>query len=83
MDWRYREAPGEGTTRTQCVAPSLRERRLQEFAAYHNAEYCIAVMNGTSALELAMVGVGLEPGDEVAFHPTKRLRSIVLLIGPA
>jgi dTDP-4-amino-4,6-dideoxygalactose transaminase len=44
---------------------------LQEWATYHDAEYCIAVMNGTSALELAMVGVGLEPGDEVGFESTK------------
>lgn len=37
----------------------------QEFAAYHHAEYGIALANGTVALELALNALGIEPGDEV------------------
>lgn len=32
---------------------------------FTGAKYCIAVSNGTSALELALVGLGLKRGDEV------------------
>lgn len=35
------------------------------FAALHNAEYCIAVNNGTAALHLALWALDIEPGDEV------------------
>lgn len=37
----------------------------QEFAAYCEARYCVAVNSGTSALHLALLGVGVGPGDEV------------------
>ncbi len=35
------------------------------FAAYHDADFGIAVSNGTVALELALVAAGIRPGDEV------------------
>lgn len=37
----------------------------QEFAAYCGAKYCVALNSGTSALHLALLGAGVQPGDEV------------------
>lgn len=37
----------------------------QEFAAFQQAEYGIAVTNGTAALEVALAALGVGPGDEV------------------
>jgi dTDP-4-amino-4,6-dideoxygalactose transaminase len=37
----------------------------QEFAAYCDAKYCVALNSGTSALHLALLGAGVGPGDEV------------------
>lgn len=37
----------------------------QEFAAYHNRRYALAVANGTVALELGLAAMGIGPGDEV------------------
>ncbi len=37
----------------------------QEFAAFCGARYGVAVANGTAALHLALVAVGVQPGDEV------------------
>jgi len=37
----------------------------QAFAAYQDAQYGIAVTNGTQALECALKALGIKPGDEV------------------
>ena len=37
----------------------------QEFAAFIGAKHCLAVANGTAALHLACLAIGLGPGDEV------------------
>jgi len=37
----------------------------QKFATYCNTNYCIAVNNGTSALHLAMLALGIGEGNEV------------------
>jgi dTDP-3-amino-3,4,6-trideoxy-alpha-D-glucose transaminase len=41
------------------------ERFEREFAAWCEAEHAIGVSSGTSALELALRGLGIGPGDEV------------------
>ena len=37
----------------------------REFAAFQGAEHCLAVNNGTVAIECALAGLGLRPGEEV------------------
>ncbi len=41
----------------------------EEFAGYCGARYGIAVNSGTSALHLALLTAGIEPGDEVITVP--------------
>jgi dTDP-4-amino-4,6-dideoxygalactose transaminase len=36
----------------------------QEYAAFTGARYCVAVANGTDAIEVALRGLGVGPGDE-------------------
>lgn len=44
---------------------SRAEQFERAFAAYHDAQHAVAVANGTVALELALLAVGIRPGDEV------------------
>jgi len=37
----------------------------EEFAAWNNSNYCVAVSSGTSALHLALLALGIKQGDEV------------------
>ncbi|MCL5005102.1 MAG: DegT/DnrJ/EryC1/StrS family aminotransferase [Acidobacteria bacterium] len=37
----------------------------KKFAAMHTAKYCLAVANGTIAIEIALQAAGIRPGDEV------------------
>lgn len=41
----------------------------QRFAAFHGANYGIAVANGTVSLEIALTAAGIKPGDEVIVPP--------------
>ena len=37
----------------------------EEFAHYCHAKHCVGVANGTDAIELALRGLGIGPGDKV------------------
>ncbi|GLF94864.1 DegT/DnrJ/EryC1/StrS family aminotransferase [Streptomyces yaizuensis] len=37
----------------------------EEFAAYHGADHCVSVDNGTNAIKLGLQALGIGPGDEV------------------
>ncbi len=37
----------------------------KEFAAYHDGKYCLAISNGTLAIQAALKALGIEAGDEV------------------
>jgi dTDP-4-amino-4,6-dideoxygalactose transaminase len=37
----------------------------REFADYLGAQHCVAVANGTDAIEIGLQAIGIEPGDEV------------------
>ena len=37
----------------------------KEFATYHKTKYALATNSGTSALEMAVKAIGIQPGDEV------------------
>ena len=41
----------------------------EEFAAYCEVRHCVALNSGTSALHLALLAVGVQPGDEVITTP--------------
>ena len=47
----------------------------REFADFHNAHHGIALTNGTLALELALIALGIEPGDEVIVTPRSYVAS--------
>ena len=45
------------------------ERFEAEFAAYIGCRHCIGLNNGTSALHMALIALGVGPGDEVITTP--------------
>lgn len=51
-----------------------------EFAAFTDSEYAIALANGTLALDLAMVGLGIGAGDEVIVTSRTFLASVSTVI---
>ena len=52
----------------------------REFAAFAGTDYAIAVANGTLALDLALKGLGIGPGDEVVVTPRTFLASATSVI---
>jgi len=52
----------------------------REFAAFAGTEYAIAVANGTLALDLALKGLSIGPGDEVVVTPRTFLASATAVI---
>lgn len=51
----------------------------EEFAAYCGTSECIALNSGTSALHLALLAAGVEPGDEVITVPFTFIASVAAI----
>lgn len=49
----------------QLILGSETEKFEQEFAQYMETKHCIAVTSGTTALHLALLSLGVGPGDEI------------------
>src|SRR5579863_4930931 len=52
----------------------------REFAAYCGAKECIALNSGTSALHLALLAAGVQPGDEVITVPFTFVASVASVL---
>lgn len=52
----------------------------REFAAWAETEFAIAVANGSVALELALHGLGIGPGDEVIVTPRTFIASVSCVV---
>ncbi|MEU2898395.1 DegT/DnrJ/EryC1/StrS family aminotransferase [Streptomyces sp. NPDC001273] len=53
----------------------------EEFAAYHGADHCVGVDNGTNALKLALQALGIGPGDEVITVSNTAAPTVVAIDG--
>lgn len=51
------------------VQGPMLKRFEAEFAQYSGTKYAVGVANGTDAIWLALMGLGIGPGDEVITHP--------------
>ncbi|MER1967990.1 DegT/DnrJ/EryC1/StrS aminotransferase family protein [Castellaniella sp. GW247-6E4] len=52
----------------------------REFAAWSGTRHAIALANGTVALDLALAGLGIGPGDEVVVTPRTFLASVSCVV---
>ncbi len=53
----------------QYVMGPMLKRLEAELAAYHGTKYAVGLGNGTDAIWLALMALGVGPGDEVITHP--------------
>ena len=50
---------------SQFIGGPVVKQFSDNLAAYHGSKYCIPCANGTDALQIALMALGLQPGDEV------------------
>ena len=88
-------APWLGIEETECVNDALSQGAIsgffgdylplfeKEFSAYCGCSYGVAVSNGTTALHLALVALGVKSGDEVLVSTLTNMATIfaILYIG--
>jgi len=53
----------------------------KEFAAFHGAEHCVGVDNGTNAVKLGLEALGIGPGDEVITVSNTAAPTVVAIAG--
>jgi dTDP-4-amino-4,6-dideoxygalactose transaminase len=53
----------------------------EEFAAFCGAQHCVGVCDGTDALKLALLGMGVGPGDEVVTVPMTFIATLEAIAG--
>lgn len=51
-----------------------------EFARFHDANHCVAVANGTAAIEVALKAGGIEAGDEVLVPAVTFIASAIAIV---
>jgi dTDP-4-amino-4,6-dideoxygalactose transaminase len=51
----------------------------KEFAAFHQVSYCVGVGDGTAALQLALLALGVGPGDEVMVPANTFIASVLAI----
>lgn len=56
------------------------ERFERDFAAFCGNEHCVAVNNGTTALHLALLGLGVGPGDEVITQANTFIATVAAIV---
>ena len=69
-----------GSTGAFSLGEELR-RFEEEFAAYCGAEHCVGICDGTEALRLALLGLGVGPGDEVVTVPLTFIATLEAIAG--
>ncbi|MCH4562723.1 DegT/DnrJ/EryC1/StrS aminotransferase family protein [Halomonas sp. EGI 63088] len=52
----------------------------REFAAFHDVPHAVVLSNGTLALELALLALGVGPGDEVVVTPRSFMASVSCVV---
>lgn len=55
-------------------------RFAQQFAAYHDSHYGLAVNSGTGALQVAFAAAGIRPGDEVIVPPNTFIATVTPIL---
>ncbi|MBV8244636.1 MAG: DegT/DnrJ/EryC1/StrS family aminotransferase [Candidatus Eremiobacteraeota bacterium] len=56
------------------------EQFERRFAAYCGAQHCVTVATGTAALQLALLGSGIRPGDEVITQPNTYFATVAAIM---
>jgi dTDP-4-amino-4,6-dideoxygalactose transaminase len=52
----------------------------KDFSKWINVDYCVSVANGTVALELALIALGINPGDEIIVTPRTFIASVSCIV---